>query len=183
MPRGGRRKGAGRKTAWESGCSFAETTVIRVPEVLKDEILEIAHRLDAGEEIDLDTKLLRERNDDLESKVSELERQLLNQKQYNKEIVTKSKVIAKQVKLELDTKSKIILSGSKLSEKRFGLNRGAAAKYKKDKSVEKFAEWSQYKDPDGIVWIPYENGNGYVPRDKLSDEQLGKLQEWIQEYG
>ena len=76
MPRGGRRKGAGRKTQWESGCSFAETTVVRVPKVLKNELLEIAHRLDAGEEIDLDTKSIKQRNEYLEGKVLELENKL-----------------------------------------------------------------------------------------------------------
>lgn len=74
MPRGGRRKGAGRKTQWESGCSFSETVVIRIPKVLKNELLEIAHRLDAGEEIDLVSKSIRERNDYLEGKVIELEK-------------------------------------------------------------------------------------------------------------
>ena len=179
MPRGGRRIGAGRKTAWESGCSFAETTVIRVPKVLKNKILEIAHRLDAGEKIDLDTKSLRDRNNYLEVKISELEKQLLNQKQDEKEVVIKSKVKGKQGTIELDTKSKIILSGSKLSQKRFGLTRNAANKYKARNTVEKFAQWSQSKDPNGIAWIPDENG--YVPKDELSYKQLDRLQKWIQE--
>ena len=81
MPRGGRRKGAGRKTAWESGCTFPETTVIRVPKYLKDEILNIAHRLDADEEIDLVTKSIKERNDYLEGRVLELERELEKSRQ------------------------------------------------------------------------------------------------------
>ena len=76
MSRGGRRKGAGRKTQWESGCSFAETTVVRVPKVLKNELLEIAHRLDAGEEIDLVSKSIKQRNEYLEGKVLELENKL-----------------------------------------------------------------------------------------------------------
>ena len=81
MPRGGRRKGAGRKTQWESGCSFSETVVIRVPKVLKNKLLEIAHRLDAGEEIDLVSKSIRERNDCLEAKVIDLEKELSQLKQ------------------------------------------------------------------------------------------------------
>ena len=76
MPRGGRREGAGRKTQWESGCTFAETTVIRVPKVLRDEILELAHRLDAGEEIDLEAKSIKKHNKYLESKVLDLQRKL-----------------------------------------------------------------------------------------------------------
>lgn len=104
MPRGGRREGAGRKTAWESGCTFPETTVIRVPKYLKDEILEIAHRLDAGEEIDLDTKLLRERNNYLEGKVLELERELNKPKQLDllsTDSVTKSKKQMNKIRDEL----------------------------------------------------------------------------------
>ena len=76
MPRGGRREGAGRKTQWESGCTFAETTVIRVPKLLRDEILELAHRLDAGEEIDFVSKSIKERNEYLESEVLKLQREL-----------------------------------------------------------------------------------------------------------
>ena len=76
MPRGGRREGAGRKTKWESGCTFAETVVIRVPGGLKNEILELAHRLDAGEQIAFDSDELRERNEFLEARVTELEGKL-----------------------------------------------------------------------------------------------------------
>ena len=81
MPRGGRRKGAGRKTQWESGCSFSETVVIRVPKVLKNELLEIAHRLDAGEEVDLVSKSVKQRNEYLEGKIFELEKELNQLKQ------------------------------------------------------------------------------------------------------
>ena len=81
MPRGGRRRGAGRKTTWVSGCSFEDTAIIRVPKYLKDEILDIAHRLDAGEEFDLVSKSIKERNDYLEGKVLELEKELNQPKQ------------------------------------------------------------------------------------------------------
>ena len=104
MPRGGRRKGAGRKTAWESGCTFPETTVIRVPKYLKDEILNIAHRLDAGEEIDLDAKSLREKNDYLEGKVLELEQELNQPKQLelpSTDIVTNSKKQMNKIRDEI----------------------------------------------------------------------------------
>lgn len=104
MPRGGRRKGAGRKTQWESGCSFSETVVIRVPKYLKDEILELAHRLDAGEEIDLVTNSIKERNDYLEGKVLELEKELNESKQLDLasvDTVTKSKKQMNKVRDEL----------------------------------------------------------------------------------
>ena len=76
MPRGGKREGAGRKTQWVSGCTFPETTVIRIPRTLRDKLLEIAHRLDAGDEIDLVTKSIKDKNLYLEDKVLELNREL-----------------------------------------------------------------------------------------------------------
>ena len=75
MPRGGRREGAGRKTQWASGCSFPETTIIRVPKVLKNELLEIAHRLDAGEEIDLVSKSIIAENQSLKNEIEILKSQ------------------------------------------------------------------------------------------------------------
>lgn len=181
MPRGGKREGAGRKTAWMSGCSFEETTVIRVPKYLKSKILELAHRLDAGEKIDLDTKSIKEKNDRLENRILELEKQLLNQKEFKKEIVTKPKpqesIKFEQQLIDLDTNSKIILSGQKLSTLRFGLSRNAATKQKSRISKAKFAIWSRSKDPDNIAWIPCEKG--YTPQDELSDDLLKNLKEWI----
>lgn len=45
--RGGRRRGSGRKGAWQSG----ETQTIRVPVALKEPLLEIGRHLDEGQEI------------------------------------------------------------------------------------------------------------------------------------
>jgi len=81
MPRGGRREGAGRKTAWQSGCSFAETTVIRVPKAIKNEVLEIAHRIDAGETISFDSKSTIQENQALKSKIKKLDFHLNNYEQ------------------------------------------------------------------------------------------------------
>ncbi len=55
MPRGGRRENAGKKSTWESGRSFAETKVIRVPIEFTDQLLDMAHKLDAGESIEIVT--------------------------------------------------------------------------------------------------------------------------------
>lgn len=44
MPRGGQRKGSGSKSAWKHG----KTKVIRVPEILADQIIEYARKLDEG---------------------------------------------------------------------------------------------------------------------------------------
>jgi hypothetical protein len=50
--RGGSRLNAGRKSNW----STSETQTIRVPVSLVDPILEMAHKLDSGENIESDTK-------------------------------------------------------------------------------------------------------------------------------
>jgi len=55
MVRGGYREKAGRKSTWVSGCKFEETKLIRVPIAISDRVLEIAHKLDNGEVIDLVT--------------------------------------------------------------------------------------------------------------------------------
>jgi len=49
---GGKRPGSGRKSEWIRG----KTTVIRVPEVLADEVLRLAHLLDEGKSVDDVTK-------------------------------------------------------------------------------------------------------------------------------
>jgi hypothetical protein len=51
MSRGGKRLGAGRKSSWPSGCGREDTKLIRVPIALADELLEIARRMDAGEQV------------------------------------------------------------------------------------------------------------------------------------
>lgn len=48
MARGGYRKNAGRKNNWKHG----KTKSIRVPVVLADEILEVAHKIDEGIKIE-----------------------------------------------------------------------------------------------------------------------------------
>lgn len=53
MPRGGARKGSGTKTSWKSGCKVKDTKLIRVPKYLADRLLDIAHRLDADEPVEL----------------------------------------------------------------------------------------------------------------------------------
>ena len=46
---GGFRQGAGRKSSWSSGCSYEQTKLIRVPANIADQVLEIAHKIDAGQ--------------------------------------------------------------------------------------------------------------------------------------
>lgn len=80
MPRGGRRENAGKKSTWESGRSFAETKVIRVPVEFAEQLLELAHKMDAGEYNEIVTqsnsdteevKNLQERIKQLEDRLSE----------------------------------------------------------------------------------------------------------------
>lgn len=51
MSRGGKRKGAGRKSTWSSNYGNKDTVSIRVPKCLKAKLLTIAHELDEGKEI------------------------------------------------------------------------------------------------------------------------------------
>ena len=50
---GGRRKGSGRKSVWASKPSRDETKLARIPTTIFDDVLAIAHLIDAG---DLDLK-------------------------------------------------------------------------------------------------------------------------------
>ncbi len=72
MPRGGHRDGAGRKSTWVSGCKFEDTKLIRVPSTIADNLLEIAHKIDSGEDIDSETKSLKEENQRLREEVESL---------------------------------------------------------------------------------------------------------------
>ena len=53
MGRGGSRKGAGRKSGWNSD---SRTRTIRVPEAISERLLEIAHWIDDGNVIDFVSK-------------------------------------------------------------------------------------------------------------------------------
>ena len=78
MPRGGRRENAGKKSRWESGRTFAETKVIRVPIEFAEQLLDIARRLDAGESIELVTNSIEPAKEveSLQEQVSQLEARL-----------------------------------------------------------------------------------------------------------
>ena len=49
MVRGGKRDGSGRHSGWHSSCKFVDTQTIRVPRAIAAQVLQIAHRLDAGD--------------------------------------------------------------------------------------------------------------------------------------
>lgn len=52
MPRGGKRDGAGRPSAWK----HKETKLVRVPAAIVDQLMDIARKLDRGESLDYETK-------------------------------------------------------------------------------------------------------------------------------
>lgn len=138
MPRGGKREKAGRKTGWESGVKFEETTPIRVPKYIKDKLLEIAHKLDAGEDFDSVSNSNKQELEELQSRLSLIElenRSLLEQvERYHLDLETKSKLSnslnsqlddlahaneslvreLENLKLDLDSKSKEL--GNKVFE-------------------------------------------------------------------
>lgn len=94
MVRGGQREGAGRKSDWESKAKFEDTTVIRVPKNIKDKVMVVARKLDAGEDIDLDSN----------SKIQELESKLLLLQSENELLVNQ----LQNKLLDLKTQSKKI---------------------------------------------------------------------------
>lgn len=97
--RGGAREKAGRKSSWVSGCRQEETKLMRVPEKLLKELNEIAHRLDAGEVIDFDTKSIREENESLKREVALLKQQLSRSSDEIKHLKTEKEFHSGQLEL------------------------------------------------------------------------------------
>jgi hypothetical protein len=58
-PRGGYRENAGRKSGW----NHKDTCTIRIPKEFASQLVEIARRLDQGEEIDNDTESINREHD------------------------------------------------------------------------------------------------------------------------
>jgi hypothetical protein len=57
--RGGRRENAGRKSNWKN----KDTVTIRVPRAIVFQVIEAAHRIDSGEDIELKTESIAEKYD------------------------------------------------------------------------------------------------------------------------
>jgi len=51
---GGAREGSGRKSTWASGARKEDSKLIRVPGIIADEVLKVAHHIDAGRKINYD---------------------------------------------------------------------------------------------------------------------------------
>jgi hypothetical protein len=112
MSRGGKREGAGRKTTWASGRSIEDTTVIRVPKEFASKLLEIAHKLDAGESIDFVTNSSYDTV--TQSNIIALPAQVIDSAVSTESVALQGEVIAesvtesKQVEIELVAESKSV---------------------------------------------------------------------------
>ncbi|BAQ67162.1 hypothetical protein [Geminocystis sp. NIES-3709] len=73
--RGGAREGAGKKSSWISGCSYEDTKLVRVPKAIGDEVIKIAHDIDAGIDYPTAVKALIEENKMLRKKLLETNQQ------------------------------------------------------------------------------------------------------------
>lgn len=132
MSRGGKRQNAGRKTSWVSGCRFEDTKVIRVPEIIADQVLKYAHQLDA---MSVSKEVLSPKMDVLEK-------------------VTNSKREA-PVQLDLLCQSSSVdiysLNQALLSD-RLGISASQIRKSKGKRGDKALQSWSSQYDPDGISW-------------------------------
>ena len=178
MGRGGAREGSGKKTSWPSGCRFAQTKLIRVPEYLSAQLLEIGKKLDAGEVIDFDTKskveqldvqvsTLQKENEALKQQISSLKSKFTVESKPKR---TQQKEDGIQLNLlnqrespslnELVTESKTVdnsfISAVTLENLAKRLKLGSTAirdKLRSTKGKEsEFSSWSKKKDPDNVAW-------------------------------
>ena len=89
--RGGRRENAGRKSNWKN----KDTITIRIPRAIVFQVIEIAHKIDSGEHIELETESKAEGyNFDIQSKSNKNEITTKSILSYNQAIE-----IAKQILL------------------------------------------------------------------------------------
>jgi hypothetical protein len=170
MSRGGAREGAGRKSTWPSGCKFAETKLIRVPERLAEQLLDIARLMDAGLNVEQDIFSCelpetgqvsvnpRSRKPEVDSPISKPHQRVVVTTPLF-EIVTEPNDRVQSLVLEPLTSSQLL--------KRFGLkSRGTLNDKKKrcypDNPAE-FHRWSGQKDPDGVSWDYHESDNMFHP--------------------
>lgn len=162
MPRGGHREKSGRKSTWKSGCSFGETKLIRVPRAIADQLLEIAHNLDAGESLDLVTEKEVER---LKLIVSQwrvsVDKYSVSNTRWSKarlllddfEVALGLKPAEKMVLIDIDQP---ISTPSRLRITALATYLGvpeATVRHRRDSCTpEAFIQWSRSKDPQGVGW-------------------------------
>jgi hypothetical protein len=152
MPRGGHRDKAGRRSTWQSNCKFSETKLIRVPIAIASQLLDIAHRLDAGEVLDFVTQ---SKEADLEPPSIERGNIAPGQMSFldlSFEIPPIEPVTAKSLQplsaRALSQRLKVDKSGSMVIRR---------------KLKPEFKEWTMEKDPENIGWVYNEQDKFYHP--------------------
>jgi hypothetical protein len=93
--RGGRRENAGRKSIWKN----KDTITIRVPRAILFQVIEVAHRIDSGENIKLNTKSIAEKSE-----------KVIKSKANINEIITQSNQESEELKSDFVTKSMLSYS-------------------------------------------------------------------------
>lgn len=207
MPRGGYREKAGRKTTWASGCKFEDTKIIRVPKAISNEVLEIAHKLDAGKNSknDLVTKTVAELikkwiiryNTSIKTSrygLLEIEELLIELKTIlsidveilesrEKEIVTNSKIdVSKQLELLEPIEETIIEPITQtLLAKRLNIPLSKIRQAKGKIKERALSFWSSQYDPDGVSWKYDIKTKKYIPSVKLDTIAAQKLAHWIKQ--
>lgn len=144
MPRGGYRERAGRKSTWKSGCSFAETKLIRVPARIADKVLEFAHKLDSEESLDLVSN--SNPSDELQPDEPEINPDQLS--------LFGAVILSRPKYREVGVASG--LSGRALA-KRLKVSSGTLQAHKKKDSPLAFAQWTKSNDFEGWSW-EYDSG-------------------------
>jgi hypothetical protein len=202
MARGGSRQGAGRKSTWTSGCTFKDTTLIRVPLRLALTLLELAHKLDEEETIDSITKSQNQELTVVEFNLTSIED---TQSQQRNDLVMESETLSTvekekpetPIQLELLTQStetnsnlelvQPVLSNpvsGKLLARRLGVNPPLISDKKKELSRAGFYDWLQSRDPNNIRWKAVGKlksySKGYLPSEDTSPDLLKKLQDWLE---
>lgn len=139
MPRGGKRKGAGRKPGW----NHKETHLIRVPKALSELILQYAHSLDAEIAEPPSSLSNRQKTEQMSLLKDELESVTESKKGADRICIKiKSESVSESKALPLtltDLAKRIDRHKSTLSEAR---NIGS----------DHFARWSKERDPAGVEW-------------------------------
>ena len=105
--RGGKRENAGRKPIWNN----PDTCTIRVPKMYAQKVMQLAHRLDSGEEFDNDTKsnsviLAIDTNNQLELETKEIitESLLINHNQLHENFDNITKSISPELAISMAKK-------------------------------------------------------------------------------
>lgn len=143
MARGGKRKGAGRKSMWV----HPETTVIRVPKVFAERLTKIARQLDEGTYLApaIDKNVVVESGEKQEKTLDQL-------------VIPGSESVVSPVR------DSTLLSGRSLSV-RLGLHKSGVsdAKRRFGGDERKLFNWSKKKDPEGVGWKYDEKSKKYSP--------------------